>query len=232
MSFQSGTVKRTKPVLMVNNGYDPMSPQSAHRQLRLPVAADDVSVIKSGMVIAPVWNSSIDSYEWKAGIPSGYSPEQVAFANADGDDYDVVAAGGLPGLLSSGMFDLTTGYFADNVGFIDGSAAGTDQTYNSGVYLTPCTDADVGKDGEGEIKTAGQLRGYLKTTVLESSDPIVGVCHGSLRGPFNLGPVVTGTGASENDAGTRPGTNSSAKELNVIRLLTRSLPNTDDATGV
>lgn len=221
MSFQSGTVKRTKPVLRVNNGYDPQSPQSAHRQLTLPVAADDVSVIKSGMVISSVWNGTASRYEWQAGVPSGFAPESIAFANADGDDYDVVAASGLPGLLCSGTFDLTTGYFAGDVG---GAL-----TYNAGVYLTPCLDTDTGEDGEGAAKSAGELSGYLKPTVLESADPIVGACHGSLRGPFDLGPVVTGTAASNDDAGLAPGQNSSAKETKVIRLITRSLPNTADA---
>lgn len=219
MSFQKGTVQRTKPMLVVNHGYDPMAPQSAHRQLTLPVAASDVSVIKSGMVISSVWNGGTSRYEWQAGIPSGYSPETIAFANADGDHYDVVAAGGLPGLLCSGVFDLTTGYFA---GDISGAL-----TYNGGVYLTPCTDSDSGEDGEGAAKSAGELSGYLKPTTLESADPIVGACHGTLRGPFSLGPVVTG--ANTNSPVVTPGQNSSAKETKVIRLITRSLPNTADA---
>ena len=230
MTFQYGTVKRTKPRIRVYSGYDPQSPQSAHLPNRLPVAANEV--IFSGMIISSVWNGATSAYEWRAGIPAGADETVVASLSvADGDslDEDIIAAGVLPGLTCSGLFDLHSGYFAGNIGAVDGGAAGTDQTYNGGILLTPCTDADIGKDGQGNFKVAGELAGWLKVTTPESGDPVVGVCHPTMRGPINLGGVSSGNNGGGVPLGFTPGQDSSATDLLVVRFRTKLAINSTDA---
>jgi len=205
--YGTGSVKRLKPKLRPYGGYDPQSAQSAHRKLRLPIKAGEL--IYSGMIISAVFNATTEETEWVAGLPDDSTQiSSLAFADGDSLDEDIAAAGVLPGLLCSGTFDLHTGYFATET---DADGA---QTYNGGVYLTPCTDADLLTG----TYAAGELRGYLKTTEDVAEAIIVGSCHVEMRGPINLGPVFT---AGENPpVHIQYGQDSTAIDLNVVRLNT------------
>lgn len=113
-----GTIKRAKPVLQILRGNQ--TGESSMLSAAYPVAAD-VSIL-SGMVVTPSWNN--DHYEWVLGA----SDKGAYFATVDGNDYDVIAAGKLVGLSSTGTYELASGYFKDT------------ETYEVGTLLTAGTD--------------------------------------------------------------------------------------------
>jgi hypothetical protein len=101
-----------------------------------PVASG--TVIKSGQVIAPKYNSSLLQTEWV--IPAtgdGHYPD-YHWASNDSDDFDVLEAGKLPALSCGGQFELETSYFT-----------GSAETFTVGKQLS----VDVA-GGVGNVKVA------------------------------------------------------------------------------
>ena len=216
MKFQLGTYRSPKPRVRVFGGYDPQNARSSHRKLRLPVAEGET--IYSGMVISPVWNASATQYEWRAGWDGAASIYDICIADGDSLHEDIISAGVLPGLKCSGSFDIQTGFYAPIIG-------STAETYNAGVYLTPCLDSDTGTG-----YPAGSLKGYLRTTTAQSGEPVVGTCHGTLRGPYDIGQGVADGSPNPPTTYGAPGQESGAIDTQVIRFDTNILPNLEDET--
>jgi hypothetical protein len=84
-------------------GFDPNQPFS--KTQAYPVKADQVNVIKSGMVITaiPVSGGGPDEFEWIIGWAGGRIP---CLALHDGNQYDVVSATSLVGYSCLGEFVL------------------------------------------------------------------------------------------------------------------------------
>jgi len=103
-----GTIKRDKPVLQILRGN--AAGESSMLSASHPVA-DTVEVL-SGMVIHPIWNLAVGTYEWLLGMGDN---GEAYFATADYNGYDVQSSGKLTGLSSSGGYELATGYYDSTV---------------------------------------------------------------------------------------------------------------------
>ena len=100
-----GTIKRTKPRVVVLRGFNPQEPFQLSQAA--PVASG--VTILSGQVISLAWNSSLSQYEWVLGVATTGATPYIALN--DSADYDVVEAGKLPGLSSAGKFEIRTPFY-------------------------------------------------------------------------------------------------------------------------
>jgi hypothetical protein len=130
--------QRLRPRIEVLKGWRPDMP---HEMRTLyPVAFG--TTVKSGQVVAPAYNSSLERLEWV--IPTagnGHLPDYHIASN-DSDDFDVLEAGKLPALSCGGQFELETSYFT-----------GAAETFAVGTQLAP----DVaGEAGNVKVAAAGE----------------------------------------------------------------------------
>ena len=115
MSYTNkGTIKRDKPVLQILRGN--AAGESSMLSASHPVLK--TADVRSGMVIHPVWNSTLGVYNWVLGMGTN---GEAYFATADKDSYDVQSSGKLTGLSSSGGYELATGYYDDTKTYMVGS---------------------------------------------------------------------------------------------------------------
>lgn len=135
---------RTKPMLRIYSGYDPLNPKSPRSMY--PVKAEEVSTIKEGMVMFPKYNSGTTRVEWTLTAPTGTSSPEPHIALTDADRSDVVTADSLVGLPCSASFELHTPWYDQDVnsqGFATSNALyaqGCPLTYKDGTgKLTPTT---------------------------------------------------------------------------------------------
>jgi len=102
-----GIEMRAKPILTVLRGAQGLNSPSTLTK-GLPVNADAVATLKSGMVVSAAINGSTSQEEWVIGWTAGTIPY---LALQDGDHFDVVSANSLVGYSCLGDFVLQTGYF-------------------------------------------------------------------------------------------------------------------------
>ena len=99
-----GTIKRSKPRVVVLRGYNPQEPHTLTQAF--PVA--DGVVIKSGQVVSATWSDPNQRFEWVLG---GQAAKIPYIALEDSTDEDVIEAGKLPALSCAGQFEIQTPYF-------------------------------------------------------------------------------------------------------------------------
>jgi len=99
-----GVVKRAKPWLQVERGFDPNQPSKNTRAYRVKTGV----TILSGQVISTAYDAGDDVQEWELGWAAGRIPY---IALQDSTQEDVVSANSLVGLSPIGEFVLRTGYY-------------------------------------------------------------------------------------------------------------------------
>lgn len=153
---------RDNPMWRCYRGWDPLNPR-LHSSV-WPVRDGLSSVIKGGMIVFPVYNSSEARTEWDLQPPAhDVLPHIAAY---DGDAEDVVAADGLVGLPCTGQFEVHTPFF-----LVDGT--NSEEEYAQNVPLTyACTD-----------RTSTSTRGRVKLCT-GTSDVLVGVL--TAPAPFSV----------------------------------------------
>jgi len=156
-----GTVKRQNPRVEVLRGFNPNEPFTLTQAY--PVA--DGVTIQSGQVISLAHDPDGDGLDkwilgWVSGIPYiAYNDWNVT----TGKDEDVLEAGKLPGLSSTGQFEIQTAFFSgDEADFVPGAPVGPDAA-----------------------------TGDIKVTTVGSAVPIMGYVTRN-RGALNLGPTGAG----------------------------------------
>ena len=156
-----GTVKRQNPRVEVLRGFNPNEPFTLTQAY--PVA--DGVTIQSGQVISLAHDPDGDGLDkwilgWVSGIPDiAYNDWNVT----TGKDEDVLEAGKLPGLSSTGQFEIQTAFFSgDEADFVPGAPVGPDAA-----------------------------TGDIKVTTVGSAVPIMGYVTRN-RGALNLGPTGAG----------------------------------------
>lgn len=183
-------------------GFNPNEP---HQLSQAYPVADGVSIL-SGMVISLVADSTYEGGHkwvkgWTAGIPYIAINDWVPSVGL-GSDADVMEAGKLVGLSSTGQFEIQTPFWASAAGVLQEAASRGDFVVDAPVG--PATDT-----------------GYLKVTTVKSGVPIMGYVTRS-NGAQYLGPTaVAGESAGNN------GHNSSAVAANlyVVTFQTAYAPN-------
>lgn len=160
-----GTIKSVKPRIEVLRGFNPQEPHT--RTHSLPVA--DGEIIRSGMAVIPVYNAVEDRHEWQLPTSAELSAQtQVYFAYNHSADEDVIEAGTLPALSSTGQFEIETGYFIES----DDGVAGTYDAFEVGSRLTVCDETSA---NAAAGLAAGSLKGYIRLVSSVDADvPVVG----------------------------------------------------------
>ncbi len=134
--------------MVVRKGWNPLEPMRGNRSLPIKSSV----TITSGQVIVPEWNGTTLQWEWNiADYSNSAHKTQVAhFAMQDSTFKDVVAAGKLTGVASTGQFEIQTGFYvaSDVANFTGG---------------TPVT---CGSSGDA---------GNVKSTTWGSGSPVIGI---------------------------------------------------------
>lgn len=160
--MNAGHYQRSKPYLRVLRGYDPNEPQTRTRSAPIK---DGITIL-SGQVIALEWDADAAIYVWNVAdrATAEHLLQTPHFALQDSTDKDVVAAGLLTGLSSSGQFELQTGFY---------STAGS-PALSEGTPVTYGTSGTAGK-----VETCAFGDGPTK--------PVIGVLSGGMyAGPLSL----------------------------------------------
>lgn len=164
-----GTQKRQYPRVEVLRGFNPNEPFTLTQAY--PVK-DGVNIL-SGQVISLANDPDGDGLDkwilgWVSGIPYiAYNDWNVT----TGKDEDVLEAGKLPGLSSTGQFEIQTAFFSgDEAGFVPGAPVGPDA-----------------------------VSGDIKVTTVKSGVPIMGYVTRN-RGAKNLGPTGSGNNGVNSSA--------------------------------
>lgn len=179
----------------VRHGWDPQNP--THQVMSLPVSSEivagrrELAFIWPGMVMTP----SKDGSQWVRGVEEGVTPTVVAIAQNASEDYDVLAAGSLVGLLCSDRIEVTTPFFARHT---DAAGAQKDPMYTQGLPVTYCkADETEERDVDGE-KVQISLAGYIRPA--GPGEPVIGtvkVAPGTIIG-INGSGVITSSPEAEN----------------------------------
>ena len=184
-----GYYKDTFPRGGAKQGWDPQNP--TYQTMSLPVSSEVVAgrrepaFIWPGMVITP----SKDGSQWVRGVEEEVTPTVVCIAQNASEDYDVLAASSLVGLLCSDRIEVATPFFARHTG---AAGAKEDPMYTQGLPVTYC------KAGETEERTIDDdtveisLEGYIRPA--GPGEPVIGtvkVAPGTIIGINGSGVVTT-----------------------------------------
>jgi hypothetical protein len=131
--------QRLKPKLEVLRGWKPQS----NDELRVAYPVAPGVTILSGQLVAPKWNSSENRFEWVLPSDSTAHAPQYYFADADGDQFDVIEANKLPALSCAGQYELETAYWT-------GAANG----FTLGAKIAPDL---LGTPGNVKVAEAGEV---------------------------------------------------------------------------
>ena len=168
------------------HGWDPQNP--TYQTMSLPVSSEIVAghveptFIWPGMVITPNKAGS----QWVRGVEEGVTPTVVAIAQNASEDYDVLAASSLVGLLCSDRIEIATPFFARK------SADGPDPMYTQGLPVTYCKADETEERTVGDETITISLAGYIRPA--KAGEPVIGtvkVAPGTIIGINGSGAVTT-----------------------------------------
>ena len=191
-----GYYKDTFPRGGAKHGWDPQNP--TYQTMSLPVSSEIVAgrpepaFIWPGMVITP----SKDGSQWVRGVEEGVTPTVVAIAQNASEDYDVLAASSLVGLLCSDRIEIATPFFARK-------GDGADPMYTQGLPVTYCkADETEERVIDNETVTIS-LAGYIRPA--KAGEPVIGtvkVAPGTIIGINGSGAVTTAPDAANSVNGS------------------------------